>query len=214
VVDVKFCGLTRPRDAVFAAELGAAFVGVIFAGGPRDRTPEEAAAIWRDVPTHVKRVGVFGADVHQRLPQVTAHVPLDVVQMHGDPGPQELLAVRALFDGEIWVVSRTAGAALASGIDALFALADAVVLDAKVEGMLGGSGARFDWKGVAQALTEVRARTPLVVAGGLKVDNVAEAIRVLRPQIVDVSSGVESAPGIKDQALMRAFMNAAREQAA
>lgn len=214
MVEVKFCGLTRPEDAAYAAELGAAYAGVIFAGGPRERTPHQAAEIWNAVPRSVRRVGVFGRDVLTRLPAVLLTTAVDVVQLHGDPTAEELQAVRALFGGEVWAVARTEGAVLPAGLEALFAHADAVVLDAKVAGQLGGTGVAFDWQGVAVALRGMRGTTKLVVAGGLRASNVAEAVRVLRPQVVDVSSGVESAPGIKDQAQMRAFFEAARERAA
>lgn len=210
MVAIKFCGLTRPADAREAAALGAGFLGVIFAGGPRERTPSEAAALWESAPPGVRRVGVFGRDVLSRLPEVLATTHLDVVQLHGDPTAEELPAVRRLFDGELWGVLRTSGAPLPPSAPGLLAAADAVVIDAKVEGALGGTGVRFDWAGVAVALDRMPRRGRLVVAGGLRPENVAEAVRVLRPEVVDVSSGVETAPGIKDAALMRAFVAAVR----
>jgi phosphoribosylanthranilate isomerase len=214
VVEVKFCGLTRASDAAVAAELGASYAGVIFAGGPRERTPQEAAEIWSAVPPSVRRVGVFGRDVLTRLPAVLRSTPVDVVQLHGDPAAEELQAVRALFSGEVWAVARTEGAALPSTLPLYFASADGVVLDAKVSGQLGGTGVAFDWHGVAAALQALRGSAKLVVAGGLRAANVAEAVRILHPTVVDVSSGVESAPGIKDRTQMRAFFEAARERAA
>ncbi len=214
MVEVKFCGLTRAEDAAFAAELGASYAGVIFAGGPRERTPEQAAEIWSAVPRAVRRVGVFGRDVLDRLPAVASVTAIDVVQLHGDPSLEELLAVRARFSGEVWAVVRVEGASLPVRMPELLGAADAVVLDAKVSGQLGGTGVSFDWIGVAQALAPLRGSGKLVVAGGLRASNVAEAVAVLRPKVVDVSSGVESAPGIKDRTQMRAFFEAARERAA
>jgi phosphoribosylanthranilate isomerase len=213
VVEVKFCGLTRVVDARFAAQVGATYAGVIFAGGPRERTAAQAAELWEAIPRTVRRVGVFGHDAVERIPRVQETVALDVVQLHGDPTSAELQAVRRVFTGEVWVVARTEGAALPEGIATFFAEADAVVLDAKVAGQLGGTGVAFDWQGVAEALEPARATARLVVAGGLRPHNVAEAVRILRPQVVDVSSGVESAPGIKDQSRMRAFFEAAQERA-
>ena len=213
MVEVKFCGLTRVVDARFAAQVGATYAGVIFAGGPRERTAAQAAELWEAIPRTVRRVGVFGHDAVERIPRVQETVALDVVQLHGDPTSAELQAVRRLFTGEVWVVARTEGAALPEGIATFFAEADAVVLDAKVAGQLGGTGVAFDWQGVAEALEPARATARLVVAGGLRPHNVAEAVRILRPQVVDVSSGVESAPGIKDQSQMRAFFEAAQERA-
>ena len=213
MVEVKFCGLTRVVDARFAAQVGATYAGVIFAGGPRERTAAQAAELWEAIPRTVRRVGVFGLDAVERIPRVQETVELDVVQLHGDPTSAELQAVRRLFTGEVWVVARTEGAALPEGMATFFAEADAVVLDAKVAGQLGGTGVAFDWQGVAEALEPARATARLVVAGGLRPHNVAEAVRILRPQVVDVSSGVESAPGIKDQSQMRAFFEAAQERA-
>ncbi len=213
MVEVKFCGLTRVVDARFAAQVGATYAGVIFAGGPRERTAAQAAELWEAIPRTVRRVGVFGHDAVERIPRVQETVALDVVQLHGDPTSAELQAVRRLFTGEVWVVARTEGAALPEGMATFFAEADAVVLDAKVAGQLGGTGVAFDWQGVAEALEPARATARLVVAGGLRPHNVAEAVRILRPQVVDVSSGVESAPGIKDQSQMRAFFEAAQERA-
>ena len=213
MVEVKFCGLTRVVDARFAAQVGATYAGVIFAGGPRERTAAQAAELWEAIPRTVRRVGVFGHDAVARIPRVQETVALDVVQLHGDPTSAELQAVRRLFTGEVWVVARTEGAALPEGMATFFAEADAVVLDAKVAGQLGGTGVAFDWQGVAEALEPARATARLVVAGGLRPHNVAEAVRILRPQVVDVSSGVESAPGIKDQSQMRAFFEAAQERA-
>jgi phosphoribosylanthranilate isomerase len=91
-------------------------------------------------------------------------------------------------------------------------VADAVVLDAKVSGRLGGTGTAFDWDGVARTLDRQRVRARIVLAGGLNQDNVAQAVRIVAPDIVDVSSGVESAPGIKDHARMRAFGDAVRRR--
>ncbi len=212
MVEVKFCGLTRVADAQYAATLGASYAGVIFAGGPRERTPEQAAELWSALPRAVRRVGVFGRDVLERLPRVRDLIEVDVVQLHGDPTAEELQAVRRVFTGQVWTVARTEGAVLPDGLSTFFAEADAVVLDAKVAGQLGGTGVAFDWQGVAAALERMRSGARLVVAGGLRPSNVAEAVRVLRPQVVDVSSGVESAPGIKDQSQMRAFFEAAQER--
>jgi phosphoribosylanthranilate isomerase len=210
VVEVKFCGLTRREDVVWAVTLGAEYVGAIFAGGPRMRTVDEAAALFRDVPPEVGRVGVFAADDPARIGAVARAVGLTVVQLHGDPGAADIRAVRAHFDGEVWGVIRTEGARLPDDADALFEAADAVLLDAKVAGQMGGTGVTLDWAALARTLDERRGGTPVVLAGGLAAANVAEAVRLVAPQVVDVSSGVESAPGIKDHEKMRAFLDAAR----
>ena len=208
--EVKFCGLTRAEDALEAARLGATHVGVIFAGGPRLLTADRAAAVLADVPSGVRRVGVFGAAEPRTIARTGGAASLDVAQLHGDPDAAAVDAVRREFGGAVWAVVRVA-AALPDGAADLFSAADAVVLDARVEGRLGGTGVRLDWAALAMPLERARGRgaARLVLAGGLTPENVGEAIARLAPDIVDVSSGVESSPGIKDHARMRAFAAAA-----
>ncbi len=111
---------------------------------------------------------------------------------------------------EVWSVVTVADGELPPEADELFLTADAVVLDTKTRTGLGGSGQRFDWERVGERLRTLERRARLVVAGGLRPENVAAAIRALAPDVVDVSSGVESAPGVKDPTLMRRFVDAAR----
>lgn len=205
--DLKFCGLTRPEDAAAAASLGAGYLGVIFAGGPRLVDAERAALVLRAARSTARRVGVFGSQAPSEIGQITRAAGLDVVQLHADPSPDDIAAVRAESSAEIWAVVRV-GSELPDGLDELFDVAEAVVLDARVAGTLGGSGRALDWGGLAEAVARVRRGRALVLAGGLRPNNVGEAIAALAPDVVDVSSGVESAPGIKDHALMRAFQTA------
>src|SRR6185295_13997803 len=130
------------------------------------------------------------------------------VQLPGDPTPGIVERVRPFFNGEVWAVIRVSGSELPPDALALFSVADAVVLDAKVPGQLGGTGTTFDWDPVARTLDRLRARSRIVLAGGLNPDNVAHAIRVVAPDVVDVSSGVEASPGVKDHPRMRAFRDA------
>ena len=213
MAEVKFCGLTRPEDAAHAAALGARYVGVIFAGGPRERTPAVAAEVLAAAPG-CRRVGVFGADARARIPATVAACPLDVVQLHEDPVPADIARVRQVFPGAVWAVVRVEGDAVPAGLPDLFFAADAVVLDARAPGGLGGSGIAFDWERVARRMPSSRGQSVLVLAGGLRAENVQGGIRALAPDIVDVSSGVEAAPGIKDHARMAAFMRAAAGAAA
>jgi phosphoribosylanthranilate isomerase len=210
--DVKFCGLTRPEDAALAAALGAAYLGVIFAGGPRLLEPARARTVLDAAGAGERRparVGVFGAASAEAIARVAEEAGLDVVQLHADPSPADVAAVRARFAGEVWAVIRTATPELPAGARALFDSADAVVLDARVAGTLGGSGVALDWPALAPAVEAARSGGRLVVAGGLHAENVARAVAALSPAAVDVSSGVERAPGIKDPARMRAFAAAA-----
>lgn len=213
-VEVKFCGLVRPADAAAAARSGASYLGVIFAESPRRLAPDVARLVLdagtRSVSaSRPQRVGVFGPAPAEEVGRIAREAELDVVQLHGDPGPGEIDAVRAYFAGDVWAVLRLEGAELPGSAEALAAAADALVIDAKVPGSLGGTGRSLDWRRLAPALAAIRSHSPLVLAGGLTPDNVAAAIAVLQPEVVDVSSGVESAPGIKDHGRLRAFAEAA-----
>ena len=211
-VEIKFCGLTRSDDTAHAVSLGAAFVGVIFAPSPRRIEPPAATTVLVPARGRANTVGVFGPDPIEAIATVAAQVPLDVVQLHGDPTPGLVERIRPFFSGEVWAVIRVAGSTLPPETTALLSVADAVVLDAKVTGQLGGTGRAFDWEGVARTLDRQRVRARVVLAGGLNPDNVAHAIRVVAPDVVDVSSGVEASPGIKDHARMRAFTDAIRNR--
>jgi phosphoribosylanthranilate isomerase len=208
-VRIKFCGLTRIEDVDKAVELGADYLGVIFAGGPRNRTVQQAEEILRPAPVR-NRVGVFGAVLATDLSHHVRSVPLSVAQLHGDASPKAVLAARAVGVGEVWAVIPVTDGVLGEDAAELFQCADAVVLDTKAANGLGGTGRTFDWAAVADSINRLNRTARLVVAGGLTPDNVARAIEFLKPDIVDVSSGVESAPGIKDPILMSRFAEAAR----
>lgn len=211
MTDIKFCGLTRRVDADYAATLGARYCGVVFASGPRMVSPEHAAEI---LPTNVARVGVFGFGPPAEIAGVAAAVGLNVVQLHEDPTPAYIERLRGHFNGEIWATVRTATDELPGGVEgvaALFAAADAVLLDARVAGVLGGTGKTLPWEALARAVEQARGATGrLVLAGGLTPENVARAAAALSPDIVDVSSGIERSPGVKDHARMEALVAALR----
>jgi phosphoribosylanthranilate isomerase len=210
VVDVKFCGLTRTGDAAEAARLGAAYVGAIFAGGPRNVTPARARELFDAAGAGPSAVGVFGADDVNEIAANAITAGVAVIQLHGDPRAADVRAMRRRFGGPVWAVARADGSVLPEWTEELFHEADAVLLDARVQGRLGGSGVTLKWGALADSLASLRGRTPVILAGGLKPENVAEAVRELAPDVVDVSSGVESSPGIKDHEKMRAFIDAAR----
>ena len=212
MTDIKFCGLTRPDDAQHAATLGARYLGVIFAGGPRLLTPERAREVFSAVSMspNIETVGVFGAAKPNEIADAARAAGVRVVQLHGDPDSNAIDSVRRAFDGRVWAVLRLEGSVVPGHAADLSASADAIVVDAKVPGRLGGTGVRLDWAALAPPLAKLRRNTRLVLAGGLDETNVAEAIRLIEPDVVDVSSGVESAPGIKDHDRMRAFAAAVR----
>ena len=211
MAEVKFCGLTRAADADVAVRLGARYVGVILASGPRRLEPEQARAVLAGVPKEVSRVGVFGAREAAAIAGDAERAGVDVAQLHGDPDVTAVTAVRGRFNGMVWAVIRVAGSTIPPGAEGLFDVADAVVLDARSERGLGGTGVPLPWGDLVREIERFRARrAALVLAGGLAPSNVREAIAALSPDIVDVSSGVESAPGIKDHTLMGAFIEGAR----
>jgi phosphoribosylanthranilate isomerase len=210
VTDVKFCGLTRGEDARVGATLRAAYLGVIFAGGPR-RLDAAAAGLVLDAGSssgRARRVGVFGNESPAEIAAVASVAKLDVAQLHGSSDPHVVDALRKSFGGAVWRVVRmradTEGDALRSAGDGV----DGVVVDALVDGVLGGTGVALDWERLARVLDGGARPALLVLAGGLRPENVERAIGLVAPDVVDVSSGVETAPGIKDHAMMRAFAEA------
>ena len=202
---VKFCGMTRPQDAAIGAEIGASYIGVVFADGPRRVTPGQAKKIFEAAGKKVKHVGVFGTNDPDEIARTSAETHLDVVQLHNDPTTSDLKAIRRKFRGEIWAAIRIAGTQMPEEARALFDSADAIVLDARSDQQLGGTGHALPWNELAADIARDRGSSVVVLAGGLKPSNVGSAVRTLAPDVVDVSSGIESAPGIKDPWLMREF---------
>lgn len=206
---IKFCGLVRPDDAARAAQLGAAYVGVVLAGGPRALPAAAAREVYSGAARHVnggaapRRVGVFASGTADTLATAAEEAGLDVVQLHNDPDPEMVRQVRERFAGEVWSVVRVDGAVPEKSYE-LFGVSDAIVLDKLDARLVGGTGMSFDWRLAALSLVK-RRPGKLVLAGGLRAANVRDAIQLLRPDVVDVSSGVESSIGIKDHALMKAF---------
>ena len=201
--------MTRPLDAALAAEIGASFVGVVFADGPRRVDADAGREILDAAGSDVKRVGVFGTNDPDTIAKTAALARLDIVQLHADPTVSDVKAVRRSFRGEVWAAVRVAGAHIRAEAQPLFDDADAVVLDTRSEKNLGGTGQALPWGDLALDLARDRGSAAVVLAGGLKPGNVATAIRTLGPDVVDVSSGIESSPGIKDPWLMREFYAAA-----
>jgi phosphoribosylanthranilate isomerase len=196
---MKFCGITRLEDALAAADCGAAAIGFVFApASPRAVTPEAARTISRRLPPFLLRVGVFvdlpAADVRA----IAGHVGLDAVQLHGSETPADAAAawprvIKALARHGDLVTQASAWA------EDVTLLVDAATGDAP-----GGTGQLADWPAAARLARQRR----VVLAGGLTADNVEEAIAVVRPYAVDVSSGIETRPGEKSAARMRAFARA------
>jgi phosphoribosylanthranilate isomerase len=210
---VKFCGLTRREDARLAASLGAVYGGVILAsGGKRSVTPGAAAEIFLDLP--LTRVGVFVDAGLDEVRRAADEAGLHVLQLHGSEPPALLAALQAEGRWAVWKAVRPRSAAeLRESIERYRSDADALLLDGWSAAAAGGTGARFPWEEIAACRDEIPDSLALVVAGGLTPGNVERAITLLRPAVVDVSSGVESAPGVKDPAAMPAFLEAVHRAA-
>lgn len=211
---VKICGLTREQDALHAEASGAQFLGAILAGGPRLLTPDRARSVLGPRRHGVKRVAVFGDQSIDEVVVLGQELDLDVLQLHGDHGVSAVRTIAERSGREVWPVLRVSGTELPDEAAALAVVSGALVLDAHVVGQLGGTGVTLDWSGLQASVHRLREAVPhlrVVLAGGLRPANVKDAIRLLSPQVVDVSSGVETAPGVKDPALVRQFVMAAHD---
>lgn len=212
---VKICGLTRPGDAEHARVMGANYLGVVRAGGPRLVSAAQGFHVFgRRLQAHrAARVAVFGDQPEHEVLSDAETMDLDVLQMHS-PRSESALERLARESGRIvWPVVRVAGVTLPDNAAALAAVSSVLVLDAHVVGHLGGTGVALDWSGLVDGVARLREQVPdvaIVLAGGLRPSNVDSAIRLLSPQVVDVSSGVETVPGVKDPALVQQFVQVAR----
>jgi phosphoribosylanthranilate isomerase len=199
---VKICGITRPVDALAAAQAGADAIGLVFfEKSPRHVTVEGARHILAALPPFVTSVGLFVDAPAESVRAVLAALPLDLLQFHGEEEPTYC---RAFGRPYLKAVRVRPGVDLVK-YAARYPDARGLLLDAFVEGVAGGTGQSFDWALIPPGLP-----VPVVLSGGLTAANVGEAIRRVRPWAVDVSSGVEAAKGIKDAALIAAFMQGVR----
>lgn len=200
---IKCCGMTRVEDAVLAARLGADAIGLIFTARSRRRVSiEQARAIVRALPPFVATVGLFMDDDAAWVREVIAGVQPDLLQFHGSESDDWC----AQFDRPY-----LKAIAMGEGPEAIKRLGDypgaaGLLLDGHAQGEAGGQGRAFDWSLLPRTLER-----PWVLAGGLDPDNVAAAVRSARPWAVDVASGIESSPGIKDAAKMERFIAAVRQ---
>ena len=217
---IKICANTNLDDAQMAAKLGADALGFVFAPSKRQVTADAVARITPHLPQHVERVGVFHSQDPQEIAHIVREAGLTAVQLHGGLDPDLPGRLNALFPQPVkiiqtlhWQVDED-GASAATIRKQLAEIArdpmiDRVLVDSKVGSATGGTGVSFPWSTAKAALTIVSG-PKLIVAGGLRPENVAEAIRELNPWGVDVASGVESEPGKKDAAKLAAFIRNAR----
>lgn len=200
---VKICGLTRPEDARHAARSGADALGIVFAASPRQLDVGRASEILGAVPERIARVGVFADQPLEFVEEVARACRLDWVQLSGNE-PAELAATLSTSVIKAVHVRDVNDLEAARSYPAQAFLLDAPVMDKR----MGGTGSSFDW---SQAERLPWPRHKVIVAGGLNPGNVGGAIERLRPGGVDVSSGIESSPGIKDRSKINAFVAAVRE---
>ena len=202
VVRSKICGITRIDDALAAVAAGADAIGFVFyAKSPRAVSATQAQAIIAALPPFVTTVGLFVNASACELNETLDAVPLDLLQFHGDETPEQCEGFHRPY---IKALRVKAGDDIAQACR-VYQSASGILLDAYVEGIPGGTGQAFDWSLIPQGLS-----TPIILAGGLTVDNVAEAIARVKPYAVDVSGGVEKSKGIKDHVKIQAFMKTVR----
>jgi phosphoribosylanthranilate isomerase len=217
---IKICANTNLEDARLAAELGADAVGFVLAPSARRVTAAQVAEIAMHLPASVERVGVFPALAADAIVQMVDESGLNVVQLHDGVDLALLRELREVFDGRVkliqtlhWVVDADGAAEdVERQLRAIAAtgLVDRVLIDSKVGAVNGGSGVSFDWDAARATLAEAANGLKVIVAGGLRQENVAEAIAQLKPWGVDVASGVEAVPGKKNPERLAGFIRAVR----
>jgi phosphoribosylanthranilate isomerase len=210
-IQTKICGLSTPETIDAALKGGASHIGLVFfPKSPRNVQADQAAALAARVAGRAQVVGLFVDPEPGFVASVQAQVGLDIIQLHGSESPAQVAAIRAAQQCDVWKavpVKTRADLALAA---AYRGAATHILYDAKPPkgaDLPGGTGLRFDWKLLEGASHPL----PWILAGGLDAGNVAEAVRITGATMLDVSSGVESAPGIKDVDKIAAFLKAARE---
>ncbi|MCT8328451.1 phosphoribosylanthranilate isomerase [Albidovulum sediminis] len=206
---VKICGLREAAHVAAAAGAGARYVGfVFFARSPRNLALADAAALALSVPEGVAKVALTVNATDAELDAITGAVPLDMLQLHGQESPARVVEVRARYGLPVMKAVGLSDAADLATLDLYQTVADQILVDAKPPKgaeLPGGNGLAFDWRLLLGRVW----RRPWMLAGGLTPENVALAIRSTNARQVDVSSGVETAPGVKDATLIRAFCKAA-----
>jgi len=215
---VKICATTNLGDARASVAAGADALGFIFAPSTRRIEANAAAEIIVALPAEVEKIGVFVNETPERTAEIAGQVELTGVQLHGDEPAAQLAVYRLTLGGRKLIKTLQAGELLTnSGGRQLQAYLeahesiDAILLDAGGPGQRGGTGIPFDWEAALPIAQRIKAVLPVIIAGGLSPENVAEAMRLFEPYGVDVVSGVEREVGKKDDAKLRSFMAAARQ---
>lgn len=201
MASVKICGITTTE--ALAAAASADFVGFVFyAKSPRALTAATAGPLALAAAPHLKKVGLFVDPDNALLEQVMSSVKLDMIQLHGDENPERVRDIRTRTKLPVMKALRVASEADVRSAKAYESVAQWLLFDAKIDGQQGGTGRTFDWA----LLKNFRSPLPWMLSGGLNAANIANALAVLSPTAVDVSSGVESSPGKKEPALVKEFI--------
>lgn len=211
-VAIKFCGLSRLQDVEAAAEAGARYVGfVFFHKSPRNVSVAQARELALEVPAGIAKVALTVNADDATLDEIVGHVPLDMLQLHGSESPERVAEIRARYGLPVMKAIGVAEAADLAAIDLYAGVADQLLIDTKKPkdaDRPGGNGLTFDWSLLASRKYWT---VPWMLAGGLTQDNVAEAVRITGARQVDLSSAIESAPGVKDAGRMAAFAAALKQ---
>jgi phosphoribosylanthranilate isomerase len=212
---IKICANTSLADAMVAAEAGADAVGFVFAPSPRRVTAEQVAAIVPELPAKIEKIGVFVEATFDEIAATVEAAGLTGVQMYSEVTADATAKLRARFGPGLRilrVVHFETGAPERAAAAARDASIDGILIDSRTATAVGGTGKTYDWAEARRTLSGAIKEMKLVAAGGLTPENVAEAIATLHPWGVDVVSGVEAAPGQKDAAKVRAFIENARHR--
>jgi len=207
---VKICGLTRPEDVALACRHGAAFLGFIFyPPSPRALAPAAAGALMREAARGVARVGIFVDAEDSWIDAVLAEAPVDILQLHGAETPERCAALKARTGCRIVKAVAVAEAGDVARHEPYLGSADMILFDARppreAGAIPGGNGLRFDWRLLERAAIGL----PWLLAGGIHAGNIEAAVRLTGARMVDVSSGVEAAPGRKDPAKLKELLDKA-----
>lgn len=211
-VAAKICGVKTPDAIAAAVDGGAGFIGFnFFAKSPRSLAPEEAGALGLAVPSRVMKVGLLVDDGDERIAAILNAAPLDMLQLHGGEAPERAAAIKTRFGLPVMKVIKVRTAADIDLAKNYRTVADWLLFDAQppaamANALPGGNAVSFDWS----LLSDRRFELPWMLSGGLTAENLAEAVRISGARTVDVSSGVEDRPGVKNPSKIKAFLDAAR----
>ncbi len=205
---VKICGLSTPETLTAAINGGTNFVGLVFyAPSPRHVEIEVASYLAKQVPSNVEVVGLFVNPTDDYLQQVLNEVPLTMIQLHGSETVRRVIEIKKTFNLPVIKALPIETTDDLQNIAPYDGIADWLLFDAKGEALPGGNGIVFDWN----ILKDYQGQSPYMLAGGLNPNNVADALHILTPDAVDVSSGVESSAGVKSSDKIHSFIQSAKQ---